>query len=157
MLHNDLCLARYVSGKWAEWHDVRKFQGLRHSSRMPTGQDFSAMDGTDIDCRWINCSVTDSHADATAGNAHHRVHTTVYLNPGVLLWWGICVKVRGRPSACSCLSLSARMQISRQQVQCPQFSSSVSTVALQERDDEVQVLLLAFAGPAKHTPVKGRS
>ena len=48
---------------------------------------------------------------------------TVYLDPGVLLWRGICVKVHGRPNVCSCLSFSARMQISRQHAPCPQLSS----------------------------------
>jgi len=40
-----------------------------HSSRKPTGQDFSATDGTDIDCRKMNCSATGCHADAAACNA----------------------------------------------------------------------------------------
>ena len=41
MLPAALCLARYASKKWAEWHDARKFQSVRHSSRKPTGQDLS--------------------------------------------------------------------------------------------------------------------
>jgi len=76
----------------------------------------------------------------------------VYLDPGVLLWRGICVKARGRPSACSCLIFSARMQISRQHAPCPQLSSSVLGCCPPEKGSRGAGVAVGFRGAGQAHP-----
>jgi len=149
-----LCLARYTSRNWVEWHVARKFSIVRHSSRKSTRKDSSATDGANINCREINYSAICGHADAQRAlgkhvaflSSHHRVHAgsvfgsghpdlAGYIHKGVAGYIHEGVRASQRMLVSELISAHANITPKRT-MPSAQFI----------RDHKVQALLWTFAG-----------